>query len=87
MFGFAATSCTNPRHPALPIPSQPTPPSTEPGFTHCCGNPDYKLEIDCADNLIRCYENTDQGWKYTYGRLCKQNLDSACYLNGCDDSC
>jgi hypothetical protein len=86
--GFAATSCTNPQRPALPTPSHTTTPSAiEGGFTHCCGDADYKLEIDCADNLLRCYEKTDQGWKYTYGRLCKQNLGSACYLNGCDDAC
>jgi hypothetical protein len=60
---------------------------SEPGFTFCCGDGRYKLEIDCSDMLKRCYERRDGGWAATYGRHCKTSLGEACYLDDCDARC
>jgi hypothetical protein len=57
------------------------------GYVYCCGNPQYRLEIGCADLDMKCYEQTPEGWRWTYGRHCKEQLGSACYLNGCDERC
>jgi hypothetical protein len=63
------------------------PTNGEPGGTYCCGNHSYKLEIECGEQHMRCYEYRAGSWHYTYGRHCKKNLGLACYLNGCDDKC
>lgn len=62
-------------------------PGEEVGMFHCCGDAIFKLEIDCNYNQLRCYERKRGGWKYTYGRLCKEALGPSCYLNGCDNVC
>lgn len=62
-------------------------PAVDPGFTHCCGDLHYKMEVDCGDRLKRCYVREGGEWKQTYGRHCKSQLGSACYLHLCDDAC
>ncbi|HUH02020.1 MAG TPA: hypothetical protein VML75_08480 [Kofleriaceae bacterium] len=57
------------------------------GYMYCCGNQRYRLEIGCIDLDMKCYEQTPEGWQWTYGRHCKDQLGSACYLNGCDERC
>ncbi len=56
----------------------------ESGFTHCCGDVDYAMQVDCSDRLMRCYENDSAaGWQQTYGRNCKEALGQGCYEQGC----
>lgn len=62
-------------------------PGLEPGFMHCCGDTEYMMEVDCSERLMRCYSNTGDHWKQTYGRHCKQNLGQACYLEACVVAC
>lgn len=79
---------------AAPEPAAAEPPvafvataAVEPGFVHCCGTLDIKMEVECGDRLKRCYVREDGEWKQTYGRHCKSALGSACYLHMCDDAC
>lgn len=62
-------------------------PGTDPGFTHCCGDEGYMMEMDCSERLMRCYENRGTHWKQTYGKHCKRNLDQECYLQTCNAIC
>lgn len=62
-------------------------PGFEEGFTHCCGDLEYVMQIDCSDRLLRCYANEEQGWHQTYGRNCKSALGSSCYERGCISVC
>ena len=87
--------------PQVATPQQPTPriirleagtyleirPGMEPGFTHCCGNSDYMIQMDCSDQLMRCYESNDGHWKQTYGKYCKHALRRECYLVTCSLVC
>lgn len=76
--------------PAVVAPPAPRSAWVEPqaaGYVYCCGNQDYRLEIGCADLDMKCYEHTPEGWRWTYGRHCKDQLGQACYLNGCDQRC
>ena len=59
----------------------------EPGFTHCCGDVDYVMQVDCSDRLMRCYSNEDHDWHQTYGRNCKEALGQGCYEQGCLSVC
>jgi hypothetical protein len=61
--------------------------SPEPGFLFCCGGARFKLEIDCDQRLMRCYEKRGQGWAQTFGRHCKRALAPDCYLHTCDARC
>jgi hypothetical protein len=77
-----------------PEPQQPAPaaapvlPSAvEAGFTHCCGNAEFRIEIQCSQMLKRCYESKQGGWKATYGRHCLKSLGQDCYLSECDSRC
>jgi hypothetical protein len=64
------------------------PAATEPGFTYCCGNADFKLEIECGIRLKRCYtRRPGGGWEHTFGRYCKQELGDACYMSACEQRC
>jgi len=71
----------------MPKESEIAPTQAEPGFTYCCGDEAFKLQIVCEEGLMRCYEHREGRWHYTYGRHCKRNLGEACYLHGCDDKC
>jgi hypothetical protein len=62
-------------------------PGLEPGFTHCCGDSQYMMEIDCSERLMRCYQKGSAGWKQTYGKHCKSALGQGCYLHACNDVC
>lgn len=73
--------------PAVVVPAPRVPPAVEVGYEHCCGNDVYRLEISCGYSELRCYERAGDGWVRTYGRFCKEQLGTACYLNGCDDRC
>lgn len=55
-------------------------PGVEEGFYHCCGDANYKMEIDCSINQLRCYEGKRGRWKYTYGRVCKTALGAILLL-------
>lgn len=66
---------------------RPIEPGFEPGFTHCCGDFDHVMQVDCGERLLRCYANQKNGWKQTYGRNCKSALASSCYERGCLDVC
>lgn len=76
-----------------PVAAQPAAPQrvwVEPvaaGYMYCCGDQQYRLEIGCADLDMKCYVQTGEGWQWTYGRHCKEQLGTACYLNGCDERC
>jgi hypothetical protein len=62
--------------------------AAEPGFSHCCGNDEFQLDIECGERLARCYERDgDESWRQTYGRHCKEQLGTSCYLHGCADKC
>jgi hypothetical protein len=65
----------------------PIKPGFELGFTHCCGDYDYVMQVDCGEQLLRCYANESSGWKQTYGRNCKNALGAGCYERGCLDVC
>jgi hypothetical protein len=73
--------------PLTVYPMEPSERATEPGFTYCCGNGRFKIEIDCREMLKRCYQRTGAGWKATYGRHCKRALGEACYLESCTARC
>ena len=62
-------------------------PGVESGFAHCCGDDQYQLEIECSDGLLRCYEQTSNGWEQTYGKYCKATLDTQCYEKTCTRVC
>lgn len=51
-------------------------PVTESIEKFCCGNDKWKMT--CEDNLVRCYENKNGQWKYTFGKYCKENIPD-CY--------
>ncbi len=59
----------------------------ESGFAHCCGDDQYKLEIECSDGLMRCYQKKRKRWKQTYGKHCKSSLDQQCYEKTCARVC
>jgi hypothetical protein len=61
--------------------------ATADGFTYCCGNNNFKMEIQCDDGIKRCFENTQAGWEQTYGRHCKRTLGETCYLTTCERVC
>lgn len=60
---------------------------TDPGFTHCCGNSNYMMEMDCNERLMRCYAHKGSKWRQTYGKHCKRALDQVCYLATCNVVC
>lgn len=62
-------------------------PGMQPGFTHCCGDSAYMMQIDCSDRLMRCYESKRGHWKQTYGKYCKHALAEECYLQTCNLVC
>ncbi len=62
-------------------------PGLEVGFTHCCGDVEYVMQVDCSDRLMRCYANESDGWQQTYGRSCKEALGQGCYERGCVSVC
>lgn len=62
-------------------------PGLESGFAHCCGDDKFRIEIECSDGLIRCYQKKGKRWKQTYGRHCKSALDSQCYQQTCPRVC
>jgi hypothetical protein len=72
---------------AQPRQSRPIEPGFEPGFTHCCGDFDHVMQVDCNERLLRCYANESSGWHQTYGRNCKSALGASCYERGCLDVC
>jgi len=47
-------------------------------YTFCCGNDSYKMM--CENGSVRCYENQGNGWSYTYGSKCDQNIHD-CYTS------
>ena len=59
----------------------------EPGFSHCCGDSEYMMEVDCSEMLMRCYERKRGRWKQTYGKHCKKTLGQECYLHTCHNVC
>ena len=59
----------------------------ESGFAHCCGDDQYRMEIECSDGLLRCYRRTGQRWEQTYGKYCKAALDQQCYEQTCVRVC
>ena len=62
---------------------EPITPGFEAGFTHCCGDFDHVMQVDCSDRLLRCYENQHGSWRQTYGRVCQKALEPSCYERGC----
>lgn len=70
-----------------PAPAPVLPSAVEPGFTHCCGNDQFRIEIECGQMVKRCYESKQGGWKQTYGRHCLKSLGQDCYLSECDSRC
>jgi hypothetical protein len=80
-------AAAEPAPPPAPVESAPEVAGLEPGYEYCCGNDEYRLDIGCGYLDMRCYEATPDGWVRTYGRHCKAQLGTACYLNGCDDRC
>lgn len=62
---------------------EPVTPGFEAGFTHCCGDFDHVMQVDCSDRLLRCYENQQGSWRQTYGRVCAKALEPSCYERGC----
>lgn len=62
-------------------------PGIESGFAHCCGNDQYRMEIECSEGLLRCYQWTGGRWKQTYGKHCKSALDQQCYEQTCARVC
>ncbi|HLU66170.1 MAG TPA: hypothetical protein VKZ63_07830 [Kofleriaceae bacterium] len=61
--------------------------AVEAGFTHCCGNASYRIEIECGNMVKRCYSSETGAWRQTYGRHCLASLGEACYLQDCDAKC
>jgi hypothetical protein len=61
--------------------------AVESGFTHCCGNTSYRIEIQCGGMVKRCYSSDGGNWRQTYGRHCLSSLGEACYLQDCDAKC
>ena len=76
-----------PEPPPPPAPAPVLPAAVEPGFTHCCGNDQFRIEIDCNQMVKRCYESKKGEWKQTYGRHCLKSLGQDCYLSECDSRC
>jgi hypothetical protein len=70
-----------------PAPAAALPQAVESGFTHCCGNDQFRIEIDCRGMMKRCYESRRGEWKQTYGRHCLKSLGEDCYLSECDSRC
>lgn len=70
-----------------PAPAPVLPAAVEAGFTHCCGNDEYRIEIDCGGMVKRCYQSKHGDWKQTYGRHCLKALGQDCYLAECDSRC
>ena len=62
-------------------------PGFEEGFTHCCGDVEFAMQVDCSDRLLRCYTSEQGNWKQTYGRNCKSALGPGCYERGCISVC
>ncbi len=62
-------------------------PGLESGFAHCCGDEQYRMEIECSDGLLRCYQQTGKRWKQTYGNHCESALDQQCYEQACTSVC
>lgn len=62
-------------------------PPVETRFKHCCGNLDFKMEVDCQDQLRRCYEYKNGSWTQTFGRRCKEELGELCYQKLCNEVC
>jgi len=62
-------------------------PGFEVGFTHCCGDYDFAMQVDCSERLLRCYSSEGGHWAQTYGRNCKSALGSGCYERGCNSVC
>lgn len=62
-------------------------PGIEDGFTHCCGNAEYVMEMDCSDRLLRCYKRSGDSWKQTFGKHCRNALGEECYLQQCNTIC
>lgn len=76
--------------PAAAPAAEPAPAAVSPveaGFTHCCGNGSYRIEIDCNQMMKRCYSNETGSWRQTYGRHCRASLGESCYLADCDAKC
>lgn len=61
--------------------------AVESGFTHCCGNASYRIEIQCGGMIKRCYSSEGGDWQQTYGRHCLSSLGEDCYLQDCDAKC
>jgi hypothetical protein len=72
---------------AEPAPSPALVQAVEAGFTHCCGNSSFRIEIDCGQMVKRCYSNETGDWRQTYGRHCRRTLGESCYLEDCDAKC
>ena len=97
------SACPGTRHPAAaPVtPAEPAPaPASEPasqpaaapapieaGFTYCCGNGSYRMEVMCGDMLKRCYQNVAGTWHQTYGHYCRERLGDDCFLQDCEARC
>lgn len=62
-------------------------PGVEQGFAHCCGDENIRLEIECSDGLVRCYQQIGNRWEQTYGKHCKRSLDQQCYEQACARVC
>ncbi len=62
-------------------------PGLETGFAYCCGEGQYKMEIDCSEGLVRCYRLTGGRWQQTYGQHCKSTLDTQRYEQACAKVC
>tara|TARA_R110002096_G_scaffold436085_1_gene667095 strand:- start:12879 stop:13352 length:474 start_codon:yes stop_codon:yes gene_type:complete len=62
-------------------------PGVEQGFAHCCGDENNRLEIECSDGLVRCYQHTGSRWEQTYGKHCKRSLNQQCYEQACARVC
>lgn len=97
------SACPGTRHPAAapvtpaePAPAAAGPPAAEPaatpapieaGFTYCCGNGSYRMEVMCGDMLKRCYQNVAGTWHQTYGHYCRDQLGDDCFLQDCEARC
>ena len=62
-------------------------PAVEANFQHCCGNLEFKMEVDCQDQLRRCYTYESGKWTQTFGRRCKEELGEECYQRLCNEVC
>lgn len=62
-------------------------PGLEAGFAYCCGDDDFRMEIECSDGLLRCYKRSGKRWKQTFGRHCKSSLNQQCYEQTCARVC